>query len=77
MHILRQVLEINYNTLILYPRTNFYPPRLVPLMPFYRRMVEAHRVLISTADKHIDLSKEAIRSGNGVQAASVLAKEQG
>jgi hypothetical protein len=26
-------------------RTNFYPPGLVHLMPFYRKMVEAHRAV--------------------------------
>jgi hypothetical protein len=43
-------------------------------MPFYKRMVEAHRVLLTIGDKHADLSKEAIKSGAQSNCPSMLAK---
>jgi hypothetical protein len=47
---------------------------LVQLLPFYRKMVEAHRVLLDIAEKHIDISKEAIRAGASAKTPSILAK---
>jgi hypothetical protein len=43
-------------------------------MPFYQKMVEAHRVLLSIGDKLVDLSKEAIKSGAQANCPSMLAK---
>ncbi len=43
-------------------------------MPFYRKMVEAHRVLLGIAEKHIAISKETIRAGGAGAASSMLAQ---
>jgi hypothetical protein len=43
-------------------------------MPFYRRMVKEHSILLTIMEKHINLAKGAIRAGASKESSSILAK---